>query len=120
MTLDIHDAIDHVHSNVEHLSADDDRSIREGKALSGDGRRLEHLKQSVHWTVVWAVRIAGISMLGLFLVRVWHMGAPEVWTWLSPDRLQRIDALLFSGFVGAFIARYLNQAIPVSFAEKSK
>jgi len=120
MFPDSHDAIDQVRSSVEHLSADDDRSIREGEALSGDGRRLEHLKQSVHWTVVWAVRIAGISMLGLLVVRVWHMASPDMWIWLDSERLQKIDSLLFSGFVGAFIARYLNQAMPVSGVSKNK
>jgi len=95
-------------------------AIREGKALWNDNRRLEHLKQSLHWTVVWGVRIAGISMLGLFVVRIWHMAAPEAWAWLGSERLQKIDSLLFSGFLGAFIARYLNQAIPVSDTARSK
>jgi len=95
-------------------------STGEAAALFDDKKRLEHLKQSLHWTIVWGVRIAGISMLGLFVVRVWHMAAPEIWTWLGTERLQRIDSLLFSGFVGAFIARYLNQAIPASNTSRRK
>jgi len=31
---------------------------------------------------------------------------------VDPERLQKIDALLFSSFLGAFISRYLHQALP--------
>jgi len=92
----------------------DNRSVRENKEVSGDTRRFEHLKQTLHWAVVWGVRIASFSMLLLFVFRVYHLAAHECCVWISPERLQKIDSLLFSGFVGAFIARYLNQAIPVS------
>jgi len=77
-----------------------------------DGERLEGLKKTIHGLVVWAVRIAGLSLIALFVLRMWHLGAPCAWVWLDNDRLQRIDTVLFSGFVGAFVTKYLQPAIP--------
>jgi len=103
---------------TEQLPASDSRAASEGKAIADYRWRLEHLKQSVHVAIVWAVRVASISMLLLFVVRVFHLAAPDVLMWVKPERLQKIDSLLFSGFVGAFIARYLNQAMPMADGNK--
>jgi len=87
---------------------------KEDKKLFGDNQRQESLKQTLHQVVIWGVRIAGISMIVLFVIRIYHLAAPEgpPWTWLDPERLQKIDSLLFSSFLGAFISRYLHQALP--------
>lgn len=58
------------------------------------------------------MRIASLTLLVLFLIRIYHLAAPEGWLWLGQDRMQKIDSILFSGFLGAFVARYLNQAAP--------
>lgn len=87
-------------------------SEREAQNLFGDKQRLESLKQVLHGAIIWAVKVASFAMLCIFLVRVFHLAAPTAWTWLDSDRLQKIDSLLFSGFLGAFVARYLNQAAP--------
>jgi len=105
---------------AEQLPTRDERAASEGKAIADDRWRLEHLKQSVHWAIVWGVRVASISMLLLFVFRVYHLAAHECCVWISPERLQKIDSLLFSGFVGAFIARYLNQAMPVPENRRNK
>lgn len=87
-------------------------SKKEADELFGDVKRLESLKETLHWAIIWAVKVASIGMILLFMVRLYHLAAPETWTWLSMDRLQKLDSLLFSGFLGAFVAKYLNQAVP--------
>lgn len=94
-------------------------SEREAKDLFGDKQRLESLKQVLHSAIILAVKVASIAMLCIFLVRVFHLAAPMKFVWLDPERLQKIDSLLFSGFLGAFVARYLNQAAPKQGDENS-
>lgn len=85
----------------------------EAQALYGtDETRQAQLKHVVHGAIIWAVRIASFGMICLFIVRIAHLAIPDAWMWLDKDRLQKIDSLLFSGFLGAFVARYLNQAMP--------
>lgn len=92
---------------------DTENSKKESKALyGGDERRLEGLKEVMHWAILLTVRIASLTLLLLFLIRIYHLAMPEGWLWLEPDRMQKIDSILFSGFLGAFVARYLNQAAP--------
>lgn len=92
---------------------DSENSKKESKALyGGDERRLEGLKEVMHWAILLTVRIASLTLLVLFLIRIYHLAAPESWLWLGHDRMQKIDSILFSGFLGAFVARYLNQAAP--------
>jgi len=89
-------------------------SKKEDKALFGDSQRREILKQTLHWAIIWAVRIASACMIGLFIVRIAHLILPSHCIWIEPARLQVIDSLLFSSFLGAFISRYLDQALPKS------
>lgn len=84
----------------------------EDELYGTDERRQAHLKHVVHGAIIWAVKIASFGMLCLFIIRIAHLAMPETWMWLDKDRLQKIDSLLFSGFLGAFVARYLNQAMP--------
>ncbi|QXZ10260.1 hypothetical protein KUF54_03100 [Comamonas sp. Y33R10-2] len=93
--------------------SDSDNSRKESKALyGGDERRLEGLKEVMHWAILLTVRIASLTLLVLFLIRIYHLAMPENLLWLGQDRMQKIDCILFSGFLGAFVARYLNQATP--------
>lgn len=87
-------------------------SKKEAADLFGDKERLESLKQTLHKAIIWAVKVASFTMIGLFIIRIYHLAAPESWIWLTQDRLQKIDSILFSGFLGAFVAKYLNQAVP--------
>lgn len=77
-----------------------------------DHERKEGLKQTLHWAVIWGLRVAALMVIGVLIVRTWHLIAPENLMWLTNDKLQKIDNLLFSGTLGALLSRYLNQAIP--------
>jgi len=77
-----------------------------------DQQRREGLKKAIHWAVICAVCLASFCLLLLFVIRMWHLGMPDKWLWLDSSRLQKIDAILFSGFVGAFVSRYLQTALP--------
>ncbi len=92
----------------------------EDELYGNDERRQAHLKHVVHGAIIWAVKIASFGMLCLFIIRIAHLAIPEAWMWLDKERLQKIDSLLFSGFLGAFVARYLNQAVPNGASQPSK
>jgi len=77
-----------------------------------DQQRREGLKRAVHQAVIWAVYLASFCLLLLFFIRMWHLAMPNKWLWLDSVRLQKVDAVLFSGFVGAFVSRYLQTALP--------
>lgn len=90
-----------------------DQSKQEDKDLFGrDPHRQEALKQAIHTAVIWGLRIAAACVILCFIVRVFHLAAPDSMLWLTAERLQKIDNLLFSGALGAFISRYLGQIIP--------
>jgi len=84
----------------------------EERVFGGDEKRTETLKQTIHAAVVWMVRVAAIAGLLVFLARIWHLISPDFMSWLSPDRIQKIDQLLFSGAIGGLIVKYLEQAVP--------
>jgi len=88
-----------------------DRQAHE-EELEFDQRRREGLKKEVHQAVIYAVRLASFCLLLLFFIRMWHLAMPDKCLWLDNARLQKIDTVLFSGFVGAFVSRYLQTALP--------
>lgn len=61
---------------------------KEEKSLFGDAARREGLKEEFHRLFIWAMRVAGISVITLFIVRVWHLGAPSDLMWLNPQHIQ--------------------------------
>jgi hypothetical protein len=89
----------------------DANSEKEQKLFaSPDETRREALKQSIHWGIIIAVRVAAVCVILLFVVRIWHLGSPDKGRWLSAEELQQIDHLLFSGALGGFLVRYLGEA----------
>jgi len=87
----------------------DKKAEKEQKLFaSTDDERREALKRTVHSGILWAVRVAAFCVILLFVVRIWHMGAPDGWRWLKNEEVQQIDHLLFSGALGAFITKYFG------------
>lgn len=91
-------------------SAEESRD--EMKHLFGDDGRKESLKQTIHQAIIWGLRLAAVCLILSFIVRVFHLAAPTQWLWLDEPRLQKLDSILFSGALGAFISRYLGQSLP--------
>lgn len=71
-------------------------------------RRDEKTKEIVHWIFMWGLRLAGLGLAAVFLVRLWHLISPECLLWLSPERISDVDKILFSGALGAIISKYLG------------
>jgi len=113
-------AIEKIRSEITPETHSSAISAKGDKALFGDNQRQESLKQTLHQVIIWGVRIAGILMIVLFVIRIYHLAAPAYppWIWLDAEQLQKIDSLLFSSFLGAFISRYLHQALP-QFSDKT-
>jgi len=57
---------------------------------------------------MWGLRLAGLGLAAVFLVRLWHLISPECLLWLSPERISDVDKILFSGALGAIISKYLG------------
>lgn len=87
------------------------QTSKEGAVLFGDDGRQESLKQTIHELIIWGVRIAAICLILSFIIRVFHLAAPKPCLWLDAERLQKLDGILFSGALGAFISRYLGQTL---------
>ena len=63
----------------------------------------------------WLIVVATVVLAFLFLVSllfwVWHYLTPECWGWLTPDQLSRIQAVIFSGSLGAIVASILQKQL---------
>lgn len=80
----------------------------EALSIKANHHRTEELKTVVHWLFKWGVRTAGLALIVVFIVRVSHFILPESCTWLSTDRINDIDRLMFSGALGGLLAKYLG------------
>jgi len=52
---------------------------------------------------IWSLFVVAIVV---FIIRVLHFIIPDVWCWLSNERLQNIDKFLFSGAFGGILVKY--------------
>ncbi|MFT3991832.1 MAG: hypothetical protein QM680_10535 [Luteolibacter sp.] len=88
--------------------------------LTGDGRRKEELKQTVHRAFLWLIRIAAGVIILVVIVRVLHLVLPmksKGWfgwfgCWLETSQIQEIDKFFFSGALGGLLMKYVGQAVP--------
>lgn len=76
--------------------------------------RIKH-KNSIRWHVA-AGRIALVFMyafafmvLSVLSVWFWHLLAPDSWHWLSGDTLDKIQALIFNGSLGAIFSMIIQR-----------
>ena len=100
----------------EEVVIDADKSLQEVQEIfaKNNAGRQENLKAEIHWIFIWLLRVAAVILGALFIVRVWHMVAPINSTWLNNEQIQEIDALalVFSGAVGGYVAKYLESILP--------
>lgn len=63
----------------------------------------------------WITLIFTIAFALLFLVSLgviaWHYLAHDCWTWLEPERVSKIQSLLFSGGMGAILSAAAKKQI---------
>lgn len=89
----------------------DTASKKEFKELFGDALRDEQQKHAFHVVFLWFIRTVAVCFILVFLVRIIHYVLPLQYCWLSETQLQGIDKSIFSGVLGALVARYSKQAL---------
>lgn len=106
-------------------SSDDDNARREddefnsGKIekdtqeglIEANERRDEHTREQFHWLFLLGLRVVGLSLISVFVIRILHVGMPEHWYWLSEKSIQDIDRMFFSGAAGALIIKRLEHVL---------
>lgn len=80
-------------------------------------KRDESTRHNFHRIFIWGLRVVGISLIVMFVVRVLHIILPESWNWLTSQSLQDIDRMLFSGAAGGLLTKYLE---PILNGNKSQ
>ncbi len=78
--------------------AKDDAALHQGK------------KKAVHRAWVWLVTCMGWGAIGLFVVVLWHLLAPEGWRWLKQVEVEHLATGFFSALIG-YMARSVQKFI---------
>lgn len=81
----------------------------EERKLYKQYRRDEAEKDNIHKIFKIFLWILAIGLGAIFMVRIVHFVIPPYLQWLAPEQLQEIDKLLFTGFAGTFVGRYVNK-----------
>lgn len=71
-------------------------------------RRKETTREHFHRLFILGLRIVGISLIAVFVVRILHVVLPDYCQWLSKEQVQEIDRMLFSGAAGGLVIKYLE------------
>jgi len=67
-----------------------------------------NIREAFHKIFVFALRIAGFTLIILFLIRVWHLATPTDWQWLDENALKNLDQIFLSGAIGGILAKHLD------------
>lgn len=82
-----------------------------------DDQNKEHkyvLRKTFNQIFVWAIRIAGMALILLFLVRIWHIAGPVACQWMTDDAVRELDKIFLGGALGGFLTRHLEKVISPS------
>ena len=90
----------------------DKKASLEMEKYEGSVRREEKMNEALHKVFICFTYTAFGIFLIVFVIRVLHFVIPEAWHWLTPEQIQGIDKLIFSGTIGGFIGRYFNRFNP--------
>jgi hypothetical protein len=53
-------------------------------------------------------KIMALLLLVLFVIKLWHLAAPECLGWLTKEQLQNLSNILSSGVIGGVIGKQLD------------
>ena len=79
-----------------------EKEVREGMAKE-DALLQRDKRRAVHGVWVWLVRIMGIGAICLFCVVLWHLLAPPLCRWLSPNEAEQLTTGFFASLVGYMV-----------------
>lgn len=79
-----------------------------------DNQNKKHtydLRQAFNKLFVKAITIAGFALIVLFIIRIFHIAAPESWKWLKPEAISEMDKIFLGGALGGLLTRHLEKVL---------
>lgn len=96
--------LERIQANEGSLLLSEEEAQRESKSMFGD-----QAKRSFHSVSSWSVKILGwvgiFIVATTFLIRSWHLLAPECWQWLKEKNIEKIDHIIIAILAG-LVARF--------------
>lgn len=101
------------HKIIVENSVVDVTGQKEEKFFSAHLKRQEGVRNTFHRIVISTMYIIALSVVFIFIVRIWHMGVGTTSSlaWLSDQSLREIDKFLLSGAIGGLVSNYVSQSI---------
>jgi len=89
------------------------KGYREALSLFGDNQmkpnelgRSDNRGRYLRAAQFFGIYILSMAACALFLVLVWHYGASTAWRFLSPEQLDKLQLVLFSGTIGGLLTGF--------------
>lgn len=95
-------------TSADYATVTDDDLRRQNK------KHTYALRSAFNQIFVWAIRIAGMALILLFLVRIWHIAGPVTCQWMTDDAVKELDKIFLGGALGGFLTRHLEKVISPS------
>lgn len=74
-------------------------------------KRADSKKRHMHNVFVVFIWIGLFVAVAVLFVRIYHLIMPIDSFWLSDDQIQQMDKVLFSGFIGGFLGKYVGEVL---------
>lgn len=91
------------------LALEDSRNRLEQERLFSQNRRDESIKNALNRVFVWLIWAGFLGFFAVLMIRMAHLILPQHLQWLTPDQIQNIDKIIFSGAIGGFVGRYFKR-----------
>jgi len=108
------EGLDRVGSEIPaSTTVSDTLAQEEVKRFSGDTRRAEETKQTVHKSIMWVIKVVAIIIMAMLIFRAVYCFLPQGLRYLSTDQLATIDGVLLAfyyGIIGAIASKYIENA----------
>lgn len=98
---------------TQHVEPDDEQAQKEEEDLF---KRRAKVRKDSKWRHLHFASVAliwvGVGLVVITLLsRMYHMLMPEDWFWLTGRQIVEMDRILFSGFIGGILARFIPKLI---------
>ena len=88
---------------------EDFKSKKELDKYYGEQNRKERLKNVINWIFIVFVCIISLVATIVIGMRLLHLVLSLERQWMTPEQLQNIDKLFFSGAIGGLLVTYLKK-----------
>jgi hypothetical protein len=90
----------------------DRKSALEAEYYENEHKRKENFRKQFSWILISVLWISSFIVLSMTFIWFYHFLSPEHWHFLSADRVQEIQHMLFAGLVSQaipYISSYLKK-----------